>query len=173
MSTTSVDVQIRLAGKEVFTTAEVPAATSELQRTLSAGGQSANVSLNPSSTPKVDQPPISLKIVATGTVNLTAAAGLAVPPGGRTLDMTGKKLVGFLLRAPTTNTAVVNVAPGAANPYPFLGAGNDLDLPPGSALGFSFVDKATSLAAVASGAKNIDVTISGSDVLYADFYFGT
>jgi hypothetical protein len=173
MSATSVDVTVRMAGKEVFTTVEVPGATSEIQRTLSAGGQSANVSLNPSSTPKVDQPPVSLKITVTGTVNLTAVAGLAVPPGGRTLDMTGKKLVGFLLRAPTANTSVVNVAPGAANPYPLLGAGNDIDLPPGSVLGFSFVDKATSLPAVGATVKNIDITIAGSDVLYLDAYLGT
>jgi hypothetical protein len=176
MSTTTVDMAMRMNVSEKFTAVEVPSARSEQQRTLSAGAATETTGqLGPTTVPKVDKPPIALEISGAGTttINLTSVAGLSVPPGTRTLDMTGAKLKGFQFKAPKTNTGTVNVAPGGANPYPFLGTGNDIDLGPGEGIGDSFDGVESPKPAVSGTVKNIDVTIAGSDKLEVLMLFGT
>lgn len=174
MSTPSLDATIRFTGKEIFTAAEVPAADSETARTLKTGGQALSASLNSTTTAKVDKPPISLKITSTTTLDLTAIAALCVPTGGRTIDLTGAKLTAWFADAPNTNAALVNIKPAASDPYPFIGTANEYDVEPGETVGSSFKsDKASSKPAVSSTVKGITITITGSDVLYLDLYFGT
>jgi hypothetical protein len=178
MSATKVDVTIRGSGREIFDTTEAPSAASELQRTANVGSAtSLSVSLNGNTTPKVDKPPVSLKITLGGsptTINLTAIAGLALPPSAtRTLDMTGAKVVGVFLDAPATNVAAVNVAPGASTPYPLFGTGNDVEIDRGETLGKAFGGIASNKPAVSPTVKNIDVSGTAGDVLYIDLYLGT
>ena len=173
MSATRLDATIRLVGREIFTAAEAPFAANELQRTLTVGGNTVSRQLGASTTPKVDKPPITLEIGATSTINLTAVTGLAMPPDAtRTLDLTGAKLVGIVLRAADANAADVLVSYGASNPYPLFGTSKNIYVKPGEVLG-RVCRVASGYPAVSASVKNIDVTITGSDVLYVDLYFGT
>jgi hypothetical protein len=174
MSTTTLDIIIRASGKEVFTAAEAPAAASEADRTMKTGANALVVSYTPSSTPPVSKPLVSLLIDATGTVNLAAVAAMAIPAGAtRTVDLTGGKMVLFILRAPKENAAAVTVAPGASNPYPLFGAGNSVEVKVGQFICAGFEElTVNSYAAVGPTAKNIDVTITGSDKLYLELYLG-
>jgi hypothetical protein len=117
MSATTVEVTLRVKATEVFTAAEAPAAPDDQSRTLTTGGLTLTARRNATTTPKVDKPPVSLTITLGGsptTIDLTAVAGLGMPPGLRTLDMTGAKVIDAVLRANATNVAPINVAPGAA-----------------------------------------------------------
>jgi hypothetical protein len=178
MSATKVEFTIRATGREIFDATEAPSAASELQRTMTVGAATTLAKqLNSSSTPKVDKPPVSLKITLGGsptTINLAAIAGLALPPSAtRTLDMTGAKVVGAVMQAPVANVAAVNVAPGAGAPYPLFGAGNDVDVEPGETIGKCFAGIASNKPAVSGSVKNIDVSGTLGDVLYIDLYLGT
>ena len=177
MSTPRVDVNVSIQGREVFTVAEVPGAASEAARTLTTGAASVSDTHNATSTPKVDKPPVSLYLTMTGSavqIDLTAAAGLAVPYGAtRTLDLTGAKVVDFIITCPSTNVGNVNVAPGAANPYPLFGTGNDIDVGPGRTVALAQKVVATNLPAVSGTVKRIDVTGTSGDKVYVDLYLGT
>lgn len=180
MSSTSLDLSFRCTGREVFTAAEAPAAGTEQQRTLQTGTNGFSKTLNGSSTPKLDQPLISREITLGGatTLDLAAIAALALPSAAtRTVDLTGKKLKAVLLRSKSTNNAAgINIAPGAANPYPMFGAGNDITLYPDAELMMAFraTEPPAGIPAVAAGAKEIDLTPGAAgDVLYIELYFGT
>lgn len=177
MSTTKVEVTLRLAGREIFTAAEAPGAASEQERTARTGNASISDAHSPTTTPRVDKPPVSLEITLGGSptqIDLTAVAGLALPPSAtRTLDLTGAKVVDVLLSAPATNVAAVNVAPGAANPYPLFGTGNDIDVAPGETIASGFKGVATSKPAVSGTVKRIDVSGTSGDKLKIDLYLGT
>jgi len=178
MSATRLEITMRAAGREIFTAEEAPGATSELQRTVNVGNATMISSqLGATSTPKVDRPPISLKITLAGsptTINLAAIAGVALPATAtRTLDFTGARLVAIALVAPATNAAAVNVAPGASAPYPLFGTGKSLDVERGEGLAKCFSGVASNKPLVSASARNIDVSGNVGDVLYLDLYFGT
>lgn len=177
MSTVAVDMAFRLAGREVFTSAEAPAAANEENRTLRVGAHNVTKALGATTTPAVTGPPISRAITLGGsaeTIDLTAAAVLALPAGAaRTYDYTGKKVVAFLIRTHADNNAAgVNIAPGASNPYPLFGTGNDITLFPDSELQFGTLASAAKLPAVSGTVKNIDITGTAGDIVYVDMYLG-
>lgn len=175
MSLTSLEMIQKLQGREVFDATEVPFGTTEQARTLTVNGVSISKNLSATTTPKINKPPVSLAITIAGdiTIDLTAVAGLAMPPGAtRTLDMTTAKLVAFIMKAKSDNSAVINVAPGAANPYPIFGAGNDIDIPKGFCLTGGFVDVASELPAVSGTVKTIKFAGTDGNILYVDLYFG-
>ena len=178
MSTVALDIAFRAQGREVFTAAEAPSAATESERTVNVGAQNFAKSLGATTVPAVTGPPISRKITLGGgitTIDLTAAAVLAMPNSAtRTYDFTGKKVVAFLLRTDAANNvAGVNIAPGAATPYPLFGTGNDITLLPDSALQFAFKATASALPAVSGTVKHIDISGTSGDILYLDMYLGT
>lgn len=177
MSSTTLQIDIRLRGKETLTEDEAPAALTEQQRILSTGKKGLSTTFSSTSTPKVDQPPLVINVTIAGgvptVIDLTAVQGLVTPTDvTRTLDMTGKKLVACFFHAGAENVDPINIAPGVS-PYPLFGTGNDLDLEPGEVLAKSFKDLATSLPAVAAGVKHISVDGTDDDTLYVELYFST
>lgn len=179
MSTKSAQVVISVLHSEQFTAAEVPSASTVSERTLRSGkGNDAQLAFSESSTPAVTKPAISQKITLGGSatvIDLTAVAAAAIPAAAtRTVDQTGGKLVSFNLRADSENTDPITVGPGASsNTYNLFGAGKDIDIEPGFQIGGTFRDVASSLPAVAAGAKNIEVSGTSGDILYLDLLFGT
>lgn len=177
MSTTRAQINLSLLASEEFTATEMPAAGSVAERTLKIGGSNqVSLQLSDATTPAVNAAPISRVITIAGTITLdfTAIAAAVMPAGAtRTLDLTGKKLVGFTLRAKSDNSAVINVAPGGSNPYPFFGTGNDIDVKPGQQICGVFRDVASSCPAVAAGVKTIDISGTNGNILYLDLLFGT
>lgn len=176
MSTTTVDMAIRMNAKEVFTASEAPYAASDAQRTLSLSGLAVSGTLGSGSTPRVDQPPVYKKISAAGTttIDLTAAPCIAAPgTATRAVDMTGKKLKAVLIKCAAANAGNVTVAFGAANPYPLFGASKDVILGPGEVLALGYSGKETHLPAVSGAVKNIDVTTTGTDVVEVELLMGT
>lgn len=179
MSSTYLDLGLRVAGREIFTTTEAPAAANEAARTLSTGQHSFQKTLGPSTTPALTKPLVSREITLTSavitTVDLAAIAALALPAGAtRTVDLTGAKVVAILIRTKNTNNAAgVNIAPGAANPYPLFGTGNDITLLPDCELVMAFRETASALPAVAAAVKEIDLTGTTGDVVWLEIYAGT
>lgn len=173
MSTTNATIALQMLANEVFDTTEVPAGASEAARTMKINQMSLSLSLNSSSTPAVDKPPIYRKLSTTTTLDLTAVQAASIPSTAtRSVDMTGKKVVGVALKAGASNAAAVNVAPGGTNPYPLFGSGNDIDIGPGETLIKAF-SAATNLPAVSSTVKDVTITISGSDTLEILLLLGT
>ena len=116
MSTTSVSITMLAAAQEQFDATEQPGASSPSDRQLKANALSHQITLNPTSLPKVDFPPIYQRIqlgAGITTIDLTAVKGLSSPPtAARLLNMTGAKVkfVGIKTGA-TNNVAGVTVAP--------------------------------------------------------------
>lgn len=176
MSNVTLNANLSLAGAEVFTAAEAPTGGTQQARTLNITGADVSTTLDSTTTPKIEVSPVVRKITISGTttIDLTAAAGVALPiSASRTVDATGKKLVAVRLSCPVTNVGAVNVAPGSSNPYPLFGTGNDLDVKPGQTIIAIVTGVASSYAAVGPTAKNIDVTGTANDVLNVELYFGT
>jgi|GEM_PF-3739990 len=177
MSTTQLTVSLQMSGREVFTTSEAPSATNEDQRTLAAAGNNVQATLKGTTTPKVDQPIVSLAITLDGAgeyvLDLTSAPALALPAGAsRTVDLTGKKLVAYALRAKEDNAADIQIDGSVSNAYVFLTA-NTFLLKKGWRQMGAVTSLASEMPAVSSSAKIIHFKGTAADVVYADFYFGT
>lgn len=176
MSNVSIVANLSLAGAEVFTASEAPTGGSQAARTLAITGQDVSVTLDATTTPKVEVSPVVRKVTISGTttIDLTAAAAVALPASAsRTVDNTGKKLVALRLSCPSTNAGVVNVAPGGSNPYPLFGSGNDVDVRPGETVVKVVNGIASGYPAVSSTVKNVDITGTTNDVIHVEAYFGT
>ena len=81
MSNTYLTAALSLAGSEVFSASEAPSGASVSQRTLAVTGADMTASLDAQSTPKLEVSPIVRRITISGTttIDLTAAAGAALP----------------------------------------------------------------------------------------------
>jgi hypothetical protein len=177
MSTTSLEVQLKLLGKEEFSDVEAPAANNAQQRMLFTGRQGVRKEFGPATLPKVDAPIVAREITLAGalTLDLTAILSLALPGAAtRTLDQTGKKLKWFFFRAAIGNNAAgITIAPGAANPYPIFGAAKPIIVTRGRIEAGGFDSIESDLPTVAAGVKNIDLTPGAAgDILYVEFHFG-
>ena len=129
-----------------------------LNRTLRLGG---------SSTPKIDL----IAVFRVTLVNGEAVIGLTninTPTG--IIDATGRKLRAFKFRCPATNTGgAVTVEAGASNGYDMLGGSWSIPVPIDGEVMMYLKDTAP---AVASGAKTLDLTGTGTDSLDVSFIFG-
>ncbi|QDU82684.1 hypothetical protein Pla110_44450 [Polystyrenella longa] len=83
------------------------------------------------------------------TIDLTALLGVA----NESQDATGLKVQTVIVKNPAGN-ATLTISPGASNPYPLNGTGNDIEVPAGSTFGLYFAD---TLADVAASVKEIDI----------------
>ena len=86
----------------------------------------ANVRLSSTSTPAVTKSSYKEYALIAGalTIDLTALTDAV----GAALDGTGLKVQTVIIVNPAGNAAI-NIAPGASNPYPLLGTGNDITIP--------------------------------------------
>lgn len=178
MSATKLNLTLRLEGQEIFTTVEAPFAVTAAQRTLSIGGNNLSARLGASSTPKIDKQPVSLLITlgsGVTTIDLTAIAGLAMPPGAtRTLDMTAAKLVAWIIAADADNTNDVLVDGAVLTPYPLFGSGKSRLFNPGEVAASCFNGVASGKPLVSSTVKNIGLSSGhAGDIVGLDLYFGT
>lgn len=176
MSNVSIVANLALSGQEVFDATEAPSGGSQAARTLTITGRDVSTTLDSTTTPKVEISPIVRKVTISGTttIDLTSAAGVSLPAtAARSIDASAKKLVAVRLSCPTTNVGAVNVAPGASNPYPLFGTGNDVDIKPGQTLIALISGVASSYPAVSGTVKTLDITGTTNDVLHVEMYFGT
>jgi hypothetical protein len=180
MSVTQGQITIQLAGKEVLSEVEAPAALNENQRTMRTGNKGLSKSTrNSSSTPLIDQPLVSFELTLNSgtptTVDLAAVQALVQPAGlTRTVDLTGAKLIAWLFETPAENTGVATVAPGDTNPYPSLfGSGKSIDLAAGRVEAGAVKGMASNLAAVAAGVKTLKFsTTQTGDKIYVELWAG-
>ena len=176
MSNTSLVANLSMSGSEVLTAAEAPSGATAAARTIAITGSDISVTLDSTTTPKIEVPPVVRKVTIAGTITIdfTAAQGVALPAAAtRTIDQTGKKLVAVRLSCPTTNVAVINVAPGASNPYPLFGTANDIDVKAGQTLIAIMNGIASPYGAVSATVKTLDISGTNGDVINCEFYFGT
>ena len=132
-------------------------------------------SLNATSTPPVSKAAVSQVALVAGakTIDLTAAphkvAGTTV-----SVDGTGLKVQGFLIRVPATNVHALTIAPGASNAYNLLGAAFLVTLYPGDVIELAKRLDAN-MPDVAAGAKNIlfgDASAGGTETFDLAILFG-
>lgn len=174
MSTTSCEVRLMLTALEVLSAAEAPAAGSDDGRTLRYTGFNGSQSLSSTSTPKIEKPPAAQSITLGGGITTLDFTALALArDAGEAHDFTGKKLIGAILKANASNAAAISVAPGASNPYPLFGAGNDIDVGPGLDLAFCFLAVGSNLPAVSATVKTLDLSGTSGDKIDVFFLFGT
>lgn len=126
--------------------------------THNAYNGSAN--LTGSTTPPVSAFAAFLKALSTGTatIDLTSLTGT----NGATVVGTGLKVQCAKFKNTSTNANNITIAAGASNGYNLLGASFTLILAPGQEITI-YGNNAT--PAVASGAKTIDLTGTGSQTL--------
>lgn len=103
-----------------------------------------------------------------GSINLAALPGLT---GNETIDGTGLKLQAVLLVNKATNANKIKVAKGASNGYGTCASGDDwsVTLSPGQ---FAMLGLADAAPDVASGARVLDITGTGSQVLQVQLVLG-
>lgn len=89
--------------------------------------------------------------------------------GGGTFSAAGLRLIEMLLHNPTTNAGLINFAPGAANPLPLFGTGNDIDIHLGARLHWHSNNQGVDISGTV---KTIDLAGTGTDVLWCLFVFG-
>lgn len=123
-------------------------------------GGLADLELSPTSTPVVDA-------VWSDSISLSGGAAsidLAALARGdlANLDLSGKKVQAIQFSCPSANTAFVAIAPGATNPYPVFGSGNEFDLPAGADVTIYVPE---GLGDVGASAKEIDFASSDVDAV--------
>lgn len=151
-----------------------PADGSSNSRRFSEYSQ-ANKILNGSTTPKADTiVDLSRTLAAASETQDLTAAPLARDIS-QTVDLTGKKLVGLIINAKTTNAAAgVTMESGATNGYDFLGdAAYGLTLYPGMTVEIFQLGASASLDPVGASDKTIDFAGTISDELEILALFGT
>lgn len=175
MSTTRASIQQAVTATEILDQSETPAAASDQGRTLQYGAFNVSSSLTDQTTPAIEAPPAAARIELdnSGATTLDLTAMPLARDASKTHDYTGKRVVAAILKAGAANAGAITIAPGASDPYPLFGAGNEVDLAPGMALQISFVGVGSGAPAVASGAKTIDISGTEGDALDVFFLLGT
>lgn len=101
-----------------------------------------------------------------GTIDLTALPGLTAD---ETVVGTGLKVQLAKFRNLSANANTITVAKGASNGYNLLGSSWTFALLPGQSATFSLDEAAPD---VGSGAKNIDISGTGAQILECQFVLG-
>ncbi len=174
MSTTSVSYSMNINVAEQLTAAEMPSAGSEDARRRSFSGLNRTGRLSSTSTPAVEVPAGFQKItIGAGVTTIDLTAMPAARDPGDALDYSTKKLIGVRIHADPGNSGMVTIAPGASNPYPLFGAGNEQDFYPGEKSDKMLLGVASSHPAVSGTAKNIAVSGTENDIVELMLLFGT
>lgn len=131
--------------------------------TVTSDQLTEDLNLTSSTTPPVEKHGGGELVLSSGSgsIDLTAIPGLT---DDETVDGTGLKLQYLKLRNKSTNANLLTITKGASNGYGLDSAGGSwtVVLDPGQSVLFSLDDAAPD---VASGAKTIDVSGTGSQVL--------
>jgi len=106
-------------------------------------------------------------VAGVATIDLTSLPGLQAA-----IDGTGLKLQFLRIRGEADGSnAVLNIAPGAVNPYSLFGAANDIDYPAACTKPFTFeFDEGTE--DVDATHKNIDLAGTGTDSFFVEMILG-
>jgi hypothetical protein len=129
------------------------------------------------STDTVMPPTIVIADDMTSTATINLRIGVDPLTGDADQDANGKRLLAMELWNLADSTDSITIAPGSADPYPFLGSGNDITINPGMRLTIDCrqddgVAPANRPVAVSATVKNIDVTIAGTSTLRYVFVLG-
>jgi hypothetical protein len=171
----SLTIRQELTATETLAAADIPTISSsatDSSRVVHSAFNRSGSRLNASSVPPVDAVVFDeLTTDGADTIDLTNCKTAALPTGGA--DMTAKKVVAALFSCPATNAAAIVITPGASNPYPIFGTGNDISIPPGGHVQISFVGVVSPLPAVSGTVKTLDITGTATDVLNYEIVLGT
>lgn len=163
-STVSVDYASTISITETFSIAN------SADNTILVNTYNQSGTLTASTTPPATkQATFALTLTAgSGSIDLTALPGLNA---NETVDGTGLKAQLLLLLNPSSNANSITVAKGASNGYGWNTAGTSwtVSLSPGQWAQFGGNDVAPD---VASGARILDVTGTGSQVLNVSIVLG-
>jgi len=171
-ATYSAQVNQSLTITETWAEADEPG-SSRRKNTYDNFNHSAT--LNSASTPPVTKGASSQVALIAGakTIDLTATPH-KVAGQAATVDGTGLKVQGFLVRVPAANTNALTIAPGGSNAYNLLGAAFLVTLYPGDVFQFT-KRKDANMPDVAAGAKNIlfgDASAGGTESFDLEILFG-
>jgi len=179
MSDKSLTIDLKLTGKEVFSSAEAPWAKNENQRTLNSANKNNRAVLDDSSTtPQLALAPCVQTVTVGGagstSVDLTSLPGLVLPDDAtRTIDGTGYKIVAARFKTPSDNAGNITIKPGLTNAYELFGTSNEVDIPPGHVVVFGAIDAAAASPTIAAGVKEIEVDGTVGDTVDMELYLGT
>lgn len=123
-------------------------------------GNSNALSLDGTTTPAVSQ---QMAFQAAVTTSMTLDLRALACTDGVTRDGNGKKVVGFMLENPSTNTNAITLAIGASNGYGLLGAAFSITLQPGEKI--ENLKAGTQGVVIDATHKTIDVTCTGTQTL--------
>jgi len=161
-----------ITGIETLAAADAPAAATSSGRQLQTGGFSVTQSLSGTTQPAVEDAPLVQQVTISGTTTIDFTS--APQQAGRTGDMTGLKVVAAIFKPAADNIGAINIAPGAANPYPLFGTANDIDLAPGQMIVIgTLAGIDANLPSVSSSVKTIDITGTATDTMDVEIHFGT
>ena len=160
---------LQMSAREVLAAADAPGAANESDRTLRHTEFNTQAVLNANSDPAVDV--VALQTITIGGAPTDLDLISAPLAGGRTGDLTGKKVVGALFKTADDNAAAVTVGVSGSNDYVLWGAGITVSL--GKGRTEAFLDEKEQLAAVAAGAKIIRFNGTNGDVIEVILILGT
>ncbi len=152
-----------LTATEVLET-NVPAAQNPT--VVHNGFNLAGITLNASTTPAITKPSFRTYQLTAGTVTIDLTALLGT--NNLSQDCTGLKVQALIIHNPAGN-ATMNVAPGASNGYALFGTSNDIEITAG---GYVQAYLPEGLPDVASGAKNITITGTGTQEIHVGLLLG-
>lgn len=156
----------QLAIKETFSiSAEDDGPAAAVSYDVNASKWAISKTFNAASTPAATEAAsFTLALIAgAATINLTALVDI----NDRAVDATGKKLLAIYLEPLGANA--MTFVPGASAGYNVFGATSKLVVDPS---GFAIVGKGTNAPVVGVGAKNIDVTGTGTQECRVEMLFG-
>lgn len=169
--TTQVKVTMELAGEETIAAASAPGAADAAGRTLRADGYRVSKLLNASSTPTATAGPAIFAVTMSGStqsLDLTAAT----LQGGRTQDMTGKKIVAWKIQADAANAGSVTVRAHATDGYDIFGnTTTGVVFTKGQKMMGAFTDVASQLAAIDATHKIIQLAGASGYIITLELYF--
>lgn len=171
-STNTLIVSLSMNSQEVLDAADFPGASASGDRTLRSSGFNTTDTLNSTSTPALEKTPAiqEVTIGASPTVIDLSAVDVGI---GRTLDMTGKKLVAYQFKADATNTGNVTVTADPTNGYDLFGASGLHVFVPGETIGGTIYGAASAKSAVAAADIRINIAGTSGDVIQVGLWFGT
>ncbi len=171
LSSIEATFQIVATAKAVVSSALLPGADANERNIQFKEANLATTTLGSSSTPAVAAiVPLKLTMVTSTPYSLDLTA--APQPGGESaIDLSGEKLIGIALYAPSTNTNPITVEPNATDGYDLWMDGGGVQVP--KAGNMAFLDQVAARDDVDGSNKIIDFDGTDGDVIIAILVFGS
>lgn len=135
--------------------------------TYTVNGLNTTTTLDGTTTPAVTKEASLALALSSGSITLDLTA-IADANGG-TVDGTGLKVQTIKLANPADNNGAITIVPGASNAYNLFGSAFSLTIPVGGEI-LAYLPEGT--PDIASGAKEIDITGTGTDPLNIQITMG-